>query len=74
MSEGLETIGVMAFTNTSNLKEFVIPSSVTTIGVNALSGSRTSVTFMGKTLAQVQGMTNYPWGISDTSVIHAELS
>lgn len=74
IAEGLETIGVMAFSSTSNLKEFVIPSSVTTIGVNALRGSRTSVTFMGKTLAQVQAMTNYPWGITDTSVIHAELS
>lgn len=30
----------------------------------------TSVTFRGKTLAQVQAMTDYPWDIEDTSIIH----
>lgn len=75
MAEGLETIAQVAFSETSNLKELVIPSSVTTIGINALRGNnRTSVTFMGKNLAQVQAMTNYPWGITNTSIIHAELS
>ena len=74
MAEGLETIGKMAFSDTNGPNELVIPSSVTTIGWAALGGSlRTSVTFMGKTLAQVQAMTNYPWGLN-TSVIHAELS
>ena len=29
--------------------------------------------FKGKTLYEVQQMANYPWGISNTSIIHAEL-
>ena len=31
--------------------------------------SPTSVTFKGKTLAEVQAMTDYPWDIEDTSII-----
>ena len=40
------------------------------------SNNLTSVTFIGKTLDQVQniedesGQLYYPWGISDTSIIH----
>ncbi len=31
--------------------------------------SPNSVTFNGKTMAEVQAMANYPWGITDTSII-----
>ena len=58
------------------MTDIEIPSSVLSIGSNAFSGchSLSSVTFDGKTLEQVQAMANYPWGISDTSIISAELT
>lgn len=53
------------------MTEIEIPSIVTSIGANAFQdcASLTSVVFKGKTLTQVQNMTDYPWGISDTSII-----
>lgn len=70
------SIGVSAFANCNKLTSVVIPDSVTSIASSAFSGCSglTSVTFLGKTLAQVQSMANYSWGVSDTSVIHGELS
>lgn len=57
------------------MTDIEIPSSVTSIGSNAFFGchSLSSVTFHGKTLDEVQAMANYPWGIVNTEVIHAEL-
>ena len=60
------------FSGCSGLTSVTIPNSVTSIGDVAFAGcsSLTSVTFLGKTLPQVQAMTNYPWGISNTSIIN----
>lgn len=48
-----------------------VGSSVENIGQGVLNhcSSLTSVTFQGKTLAQVQEMDNYPWGL-DQSIIN----
>lgn len=57
------------------MTDIEIPSSVTSIGSNAFFGCHllSSVTFHGKTLTQVQEMTNYPWGIADTSIIQGDM-
>ena len=72
LNEGLETIdesGVLA--QCTSLSTLTIPASVTSIAENAFTylTNISSVVFKEKTLAQVQAMTNYPWGISDTSII-----
>ena len=66
------SIGDVAFAGCSSLTSVTIPDGVTNIGDVAFAGcsSLTSVTFLGKTLPQVQAMTNYPWGISNTSIIN----
>ena len=48
-----------------------LPSSIATLGQNlfASCNTLTSVTFQGKTTAQVQGMSNYSWGIRSGCVI-----
>ena len=52
--------------------DITIPNSVISIGEDAFLGATpmTNMTFQGKTLAQVSAMSNYPWGISDTSIIN----
>ena len=48
-----------------------LPSSIATLGQNLFSSCNTltSVTFQGKTTTQVQGMSNYSWGIRSGCVI-----
>lgn len=60
-----------AFEGCSNLTSVTIGNGVTSIGGGAFKycSSLTSVIFEGKTLAEVQAMSNYPWGITDTSII-----
>lgn len=69
------SIGDVAFWRCGSLGSATIGRGVASIGEAAFSecGSLSSVTFKGKTLEQVQAMDNYPWGISDTSIIRAEL-
>lgn len=57
------------------MPDIEIPSSVSSIGSNAFFGCHmlSSVMFQGKTLEQVQAMDNYPWGISDTSIIRGDM-
>ena len=69
-------IGTDAFAGAEGMTDIEIPSSVSSIGSDAFFGCNTlsSVMFEGKTLEQVQAMENYPWGIADTSIIHADPS
>lgn len=69
--DSVTRIETVAFYECSGLTSMTIPNSVMSIGGNAFYNcSRlTSVTFKGKTLTEVQGMSNYPWDISDTSII-----
>lgn len=69
------TIGNSAFSLSDNITSLTIPASVTSIGEYAFSdcSSLTSVTFLGKTIEQVTGMENHPWGIIEDnpgSIIH----
>ena len=70
------SIGSQAFQRCSSLTSVNIGNSVTSIGSSAFSycSSLTSVIFEGKTNGQVTSMTNYPWGITDTSIISAEFN
>ena len=56
--------------NNRTLKSIVVPSSVETIRTDAFYGpsTLTSVVFTGRTLAEVQAMANYPWGISESII------
>jgi hypothetical protein len=53
------------------LTSLTIGENVTNIGKYAFAGctSLTSVTFQGKTMEQVQEMDDYPWDISNESII-----
>lgn len=74
IGKNVTKLGSDLFFNCSSLQKLTIPSSVTSIGENAFfnCSSLTDVTFKGKTLQQVRAMNKYPWGISNTSIIHAE--
>lgn len=68
-------IGSEAFAGSTNLKRVYIDSTVANIGTDAflLCDAVEQMYFKGRTMAQVQAMDNYPWGIEDTSIIQAEL-
>lgn len=68
------SLGSDLFWNCTALSTLTIPSSVESIGENAFynCSALTDVTFNGKTLEQVRAMNQYPWGISDTSIIHVQ--
>lgn len=68
--EGVTTIGMTCFENGSGLSSLVIPSSVTSIGEGAFSDLLISITMTGKTMAEVQAMTNYPWYAASGTVFH----
>ena len=70
--DSVTNIGWNAFSGCSGLTSVTIGNSVTSIGSSAFSdcSGLTNVTFQGKTLSQVQSMSNYPWGISNTSIIN----
>ena len=79
MTEGLITIGEFCFQNATGLTTLIIPSTVNDIGYAPFEGcsNLTSITFIGKTMAELEniegssdGGTYYPWGISNTSIIH----
>ena len=72
------TIEDSVFTECRGLTSVTIPDSVKSIGGSTFynCSGLTSVTFLGKTMQEVQdiedeyGRKLYPWGISDTSIIH----
>ena len=67
----LSSIGMWAFEMCNRISSVTIPSSVQHIGQEAFNATLlNNITFQGKTLAQVQEMENYPWGIEDTSIIN----
>lgn len=69
--ESVKSIGVAAFQICQSLTSMTIPESVASIGFTAFlfCDNLKSLIFKGKTLAEVQAMANYPWGIIDTSAI-----
>ena len=71
IAKNVTHIGYSAFQNCQSLTSITIPESVTSIGVLTFlyCSNLTSLVFKGKTLAEVQAMPNYPWGIIDTSII-----
>lgn len=71
------TIGNVAFYYCSNYTpDLVVPSTVTSIGNNAFyyfaTWTNAKIIFDGRTTAQVQAMSGYPWG-ADTSKIQGSL-
>ena len=75
LPDTVASIGSRAFEECSALTELIIPSAVTSIASAALKNLGTTenlpeVTFNAKTMATVQGMTNYPWGLRTGSTIH----
>ncbi len=68
--DSVETINAYAFSS-AHAVSITVGSGVETIGQGAFDNCNnlTSLVFKGKTLAEVQSMTNYPWSISDTSII-----
>ncbi len=72
------SIGRSVFYECTSLDSVMIGSGVTSIGDEVFywCDSLTSVTFLGKTMQQVQdiedgnGVKQYPWGIEDTSIIN----
>lgn len=71
IQESVTSISEGAFGYCTNLSNILIPESINSIGKNAFTNctNLTSLVFKGKTLAEVQAMPNYPWGIIDTSII-----
>lgn len=74
LPDTLTTIGGSAFYGCSSLTYMTIPSAVTSIGSSALNIGGTSnppeVTMVGKDMATVQAMANYPWGLRTGTIIH----
>lgn len=73
LNEGLSSIGNEVFWGCGSLRNLTIPSTVESIGTRAFWGAGlSSLVFKGKTLDEVQAMENYPWSISNTSIISVE--
>lgn len=70
LSNNLTEIGKESF-KWSGITGMTIPSSVTTIGssVFASCNKLNAITFQGKTTTQVQGMTNYNFGLKSGCVV-----
>lgn len=69
----MTTIYEYAF-GASGITTITLPSSVQDIKSNAFTvcDDLTYFKMVGKTMEQIQAMDNYPWGISDTSIIEGD--
>ena len=67
ISDTVTSIGSDAFFNLILIKEIVIPKSIATIETGAFekSGFET-ITFEGRTIAEVQTMQSYPWLLAES--------
>ena len=69
--DSVTSIGENAFGYCNALTSLTIPDSVTSIGFYAFNECPSSCNIVfDKTMAEVSGMSNYPWGISSGAVIH----
>ena len=69
LEEGVETIGEECFVEFYCENKFTIPLSVTSIGINAfMLCVNIEITFTDRTIAEVQAMANYPWGLSSSTI------
>lgn len=67
----VESIGNYAFSDCVTLISLTLPGSVTNIEFYAFYKCPSSCNIVfDKTMAEVSGMYNYPWGISSGAVIH----
>ena len=65
----VSSIGNTAFQSCNVLSSVTIPQSVTNLGNGAFSGCPTTVTFEGKTKAEVQEMDNFRWQIEENKIV-----
>lgn len=70
IGNGVTSIGSYAFSGCNGLTSMTIPDSVTSIGSGAFINSLMSVTFSGKDMATVQGMSNHYWSLHSGCVLH----
>ena len=69
--KGVTQIGNYAFDGCNALTSLIIPDSVTSIGFYAFNYCPSSCNIVfNKTMAEVSGMSNYPWGISSGATVH----
>ena len=74
--DSVESIGDWAFYNCTSLENIIIPDSVKSIEKCTFEHctSLKKVIFKGKKMDQIKAMTNYPWGITDISIIKYQMS
>jgi len=72
--DNVTSIGYSAFSNCISMVKVRIGTGITSIDAYAFQdcSSLQSVVFNDKTIGMVGAMANYPWGISDTSIISVE--
>ncbi len=71
IGNSVTNLGSRAFFGCSGLTSVAIPASVTSIGVDAFYDTSIMNTYMTtKSLAEVQAMDNYPWGLPAGGIIH----
>lgn len=72
LPDTLTTIGQSAFIGCESLTALTIPAATTSIGASAFQGctALTAITMTDKDISTVQGMTNYPFGLTTGQVIH----
>ena len=72
--DSVSSIGENVFDRNFKLSTLTIPKNVSNVGYSAFSycSALTSVVFKDRTLDEVQAMANYPWYVSDVSVITTE--